>query len=114
MKLKLLVIRTADPKRLAEFYSLFNLAFTYHRHGNSPMHYGAAAGRVLLEIYPLSKNQRAPDLSLRTGFKVDNFDETIMRLRKENVVFDIEPAETEFGFMAVVVDPDGRKIELYK
>ena len=114
MQLNLLVIRTRNPKRLAEFYSLFGLDFTYHRHGNSPMHYWATIGGVLLEIYTLSKNQQAEDLSLRLGFKLDDFEGTISRLRKAEVVFDTEPIETEFGFRAVVFDPDGRKIELYK
>lgn len=114
MELNLLVIRTADPKRLADFYSLFNIAFSYHRHGNSPLHYGAKLGNVLLEIYPLSKTQPSADLNLRTGFSVDDFDAVMERLKLANVIFDVEPKETDFGFMAVIFDPDGRKIELYK
>ena len=114
MELNLLVIRTGDPKRLADFYSLFNIAFSYHRHGNSPFHYGAKIGEVLLEIYPLSKNQQGADINLRTGFSVDDFDTVIERLKLANVKFDVEPKETDFGFMAVIFDPDGRKIELYK
>lgn len=114
MELNLIVIRTSDPKRLAEFYSIFNLEFTYHQHGNSPFHYGGYIGKVLLEIYPLSKNQAGNDLSLRLGFTIEDFESVIEKLRLVNVVFVSEPRETEFGITAVISDPDGRKIELYK
>ena len=114
MELKLLVIGSSDPKRLADFYSLFNIEFTYHRHGNSPFHYGGKIGAVLLEVYPLSKNQLNADVNLRIGFSVDDFDIAVERLKLANVKFDVEPKETDFGFMAIIFDPDGRKMELYK
>ncbi|SHM28313.1 VOC family protein [Mucilaginibacter sp. OK098] len=114
IELNLIVIRTSDPKRLAEFYSLFNLEFAYHQHGNSPFHYSGHIGEILLEIYPLTKGQENPDLSLRLGFTLDDFESVIEKLRSTNVVFASGPEETEFGLMAVIIDPDGRKIELYK
>jgi len=113
MELNLIVIRTSDPKRLAEFYSLFNLEFTYHQHGNSPFHYGGHIGKVLLEIYPLTKGQENPDLSLRLGLTLDDFENVIEKLRSADVVFASGLGETEFGIMGVIIDPDGRKIELY-
>lgn len=114
MDIRLIVIRTANPAALAAFYSLFGVTFDYHQHGNSPFHYGGNIGPTLLEIYPLTKNQTESDKYLRLGFGINNFDDTIVRLKAEQVTFDSEPAKTEFGFMAVIVDPDGRKIELYK
>ncbi len=57
MELKLIVIRTSDPERLASFYSLLGLVFDYHKHGNSPFHYGATIGQTVLEIYPLAKTR---------------------------------------------------------
>jgi lactoylglutathione lyase len=114
MKIKLIVIGTGDMSRLVGFYQLLGFAFDYHKHGNSPYHYGASIGEMVLEIYPLTKSQSEADKSLRLGFGIDNF-ETIVQLLKENdVVFASHPIETEFGFMAIVVDPDGRKIELYR
>jgi len=114
MELKLLVLRTGDTKILADFYSLFGLSFDYHKHGNSPFHYSATLGQTVLEIYPLTKSQTEPDKNLRLGFGLDNFDETIQKLKAVEVSFSLEPAQTDFGFMAIVSDPDGRKIELYK
>jgi len=114
MELKVLVIRSGDPKRLADFYSTFKLVFDYQQHGNSPFHYSTHIGQVLLEIYPLLENQDEADKNLRIGFSIDDFVEIVEKLKSSNVVFAVHPQETEFGFMAVVCDPDGRTVELYK
>lgn len=114
MELRLIVIRTIDIKKLAEFYNLLGLQFEYHKHENSPLHYSTTIGKTVLEIYPLTKQQTEPDKNLRLGFAVDFFDEKMKILKELQVVFSTEPAQTHFGFMAVIVDPDGRKIELYE
>jgi predicted enzyme related to lactoylglutathione lyase len=114
MDIRLLVLRTSDTKRLADFYSLLGLTFDYHKHGNSPFHYSATIGQTVLEIYPLTKSQTEPDKNLRLGFGIDNFDQTIKTLKEKSVAFSLEPTQTDFGFMTIIVDPDDRKIELYK
>ncbi|MFN0203333.1 MAG: VOC family protein [Bacteroidia bacterium] len=113
MEIRLIVIRTNDQKRLADFYALLGLTFDYHQHGNSPLHYSATIGTMVLEIYPLKKSQTAADTSLRLGFAIDNFEETLEILSKNDIAFSA-PILTEFGFLTVISDPDGRKIELYK
>jgi lactoylglutathione lyase len=113
MEIRLIVIRTNDPNRLAEFYSLFGLTFDYHRHNNSPLHYSTKVGNLVLEIYPLAKNQTETDKNLRLGFAIDNFEETLNILKSNNIPFS-EPALTDFGFISIISDPDGRKVELYK
>lgn len=114
MELRLLVIRSNQPEQLAGFYSLLGLSFSYHKHGNSPMHYSAITGSIVFEIYPLSKKQTAPDPYLRLGFGIDNFETVIAALKEQQVTFASEPMPAEFGYSAVIVDPDGRKVELYK
>lgn len=74
MEIRLIVIRTNDQKRLADFYGLLGFTFEYHKHGNSPMHYSAKIGTMVLEIYPLTKSQTEIDKSLRLGFAIDNFE----------------------------------------
>lgn len=114
MDIRLLVLRTSDPKKLADFYGLFGLYFEYHKHGNSPFHYSTTIGKTVLEIYPLTKNQAEADRNLRLGFGIDDFEETILKLQKSDIKFSLEPTQTNFGYMAIICDPDGRKIELYK
>jgi lactoylglutathione lyase len=113
MQIKLLVLRTSDPKKLADFYSLLGLVFDYHKHGNSPYHYSATIGTMVLEIYPLTKSQTEADKNLRVGFSMPNFEEIISTLMQNQIAM-TEPAMTDFGFLTVISDIDGRKIELYK
>ncbi len=114
MDIRLLVLRTGDTKRLAEFYGLFGLTFEYHKHGNSPLHYSVSIGKTVLEIYPLTKSQTEADKNLRLGFGIDDFDEIVKKLKELEIVFSLEPTQTDFGFMAIISDPDDRKIEIYK
>lgn len=114
MHLSLLVIRSKNMEQLIGFYSLLGLSFDYHRHGNSPLHYSGMVGKTLLEIYPLAKDQEQTDKYLRLGFGIENFEETILKLKASKILFLSEPMQTEFGYMTIVSDPDGRKTELYK
>ena len=57
MDLTLLVIRSAIPEQLAQFYTQLGLTFEYHKHGNGPYHYSTHLGHTVLEIYPLAKGQ---------------------------------------------------------
>jgi predicted enzyme related to lactoylglutathione lyase len=59
----------------------------------------------------------APILTLVTlvlPLAVDSFDNTIEKLKALGTTFHQAPTLTEWGEMAVVADPEGRKIELYK
>ena len=111
MQLNLIVIRTGDMPKLVEFYTSLGLHFEYHKHGNSPLHYSAKIGETTMEIYPLAKDQLSADKNLRLGFAVDDFDEVIASL-KDNIVS--QPLQTDWGYMAVLQDTDGRKVEVYK
>jgi lactoylglutathione lyase len=95
-----------QPLRLADFYSLLGLVFDHREHGNSPMHYATTMGSLVLEVYPLTKNQTAPGSNLRLGFAIDNFEETLDCLKNKGIVFSA-PNLTDFGFLAIVSDPDG-------
>jgi lactoylglutathione lyase len=114
MEIRLLVLRTNDLKKLVDFYGLLGLAFDYHKHDNSPFHYSTTIGQTVLEIYPLAKTQTEADKNLRLGFGIDNFEQTISVLKEMKVPFLMDPTQTDFGFMAIIADPDDRKIELYK
>lgn len=114
MNIRLIVIRSADPDKLVRFYRLLGFVFEEHRHDKGPLHYAASIGDCVLEIYPLAKNQPSPDPDLRIGFTLDHFEESIVQLQKEQTFFVQKPMDTEFGYLAVVTDPEGRKIELYR
>jgi predicted enzyme related to lactoylglutathione lyase len=113
MNLNLFVIRSSIPERLAQFYEQLGMVFEHHRHGNGPFHFSAQIGSTLLEIYPLAKGQEQADKHLRLGFAIDLFDARIDKLQQKGITFHQLPISTEWGIMAVIEDPEGRKIELY-
>ena len=108
MNLNLIVFRSKIPKVLAEWYARFGLVFEYHRHGKGPLHYSADIDGLILEIYPLKRSQTEADLSLRLGFEVEGLDRLIAQL--PDVVS--PPKRSEWGYRAVVADPEGRRVEL--
>ncbi|MFL5730614.1 MAG: VOC family protein [Cytophagaceae bacterium] len=114
MEIALIVLRSAHAEKLIAFYALLGMHFEYHKHGNSPYHYSGKVDKSILEIYPLAKTQTEADSSLRLGFRFDNFENVVKDLQEAGVSFSSEPATTDWGTMAVVSDPDGRKIEIYK
>jgi lactoylglutathione lyase len=114
MELRLIVLRTANIKLLSAFYANLGLTFSYHKHGNSPFHYSTSIGNTVVEIYPLNKTQIKADDNLRLGFSLDDFDSVINKLTAADTIFKMQPAPTEWGYMAIIEDPDGRKVELYK
>ena len=111
MILNLIAIRTSDMPKLVNFYQILGLEFDYHKHEQGVYHYATKIGETVFEIYPLLKNQTEADISTRLGYKISNFEEKIALLSDFIVS---EPMATEFGMCAVLKDPDGRKVEIYK
>ncbi|QJB32086.1 glyoxalase/bleomycin resistance/extradiol dioxygenase family protein [Chitinophaga oryzae] len=110
--LQLLVIKTRQPETLAAFYTLLGIEFEYHQHGKGPFHYASKNGLPVIEIYPLPANALVADNTTRLGFGVTHLDELIARLQQQHMPVVSMPEKSEWGYRAIVQDPDGRKIEL--
>jgi len=110
--LSLIVIKTNQLTALAAFYTKLGITFHYHRHGNGPYHYASIEMHPVLEIYPLPKGISTPDTTTRLEFKVKQLDELIKAQQNDGTVIVSLPAKTEWGYTAIVQDPDGRKIAL--
>ena len=111
-ELRLLVIRTNQLEEVKAFYEQLGLTFETHQHTGGALHYAAQTGTTTFEIYPLLKSQTKADTSTRLGFTIDNFEAFLQSLKSEFIL--TTPQLTEWGEMAVVKDPDGRKVEIYK
>lgn len=111
-QINLLVIRTAQLSELADFYTLLGMEFSYHQHNKGPFHYSYEIDNFVFEIYPLLKNQMVADKSVRLGFSVENLVEIIKKLTSKGYTILKQPFQSEWGFMAIIEDLDGRKIEL--
>ena len=108
--LNLVMVRSADPDRSAEFYRLLGLAFTKHQHGSGAEHYACEEGPVVFEIYPRGTGEGSS--ATRLGFRVASLDAVIGALGATGAPVLTPPSQTEWGYRAVVADPDGYKVEL--
>ena len=111
MHLNLLVIKSARMEELVSFYQMLGVRFDHHQHQRGPLHYAAELGNMVFEIYPLPENELV-NTSIRLGFSVANLESTIDQLGKAGIKIIREPKQTEWGYIGIVEDPDGRKVEL--
>jgi hypothetical protein len=111
--LQLLVLKTSHVDSLRAFYECLGLQFATEKHGNGPLHFAAEIGTMVLEIYPLGQGESAQADATRLGFAIPQ-PELVLKALQELGVFPTTSAKrTEWGWRAVVRDPDGRAIELY-
>ena len=109
--LNLVVLRSPDMARAAEFYSRLGLQFTRHQHGRGPEHFAAELGSGVFEIYPLSPDGPST-LGTRIGFGVPSLDAAIAALDEYPEAVISPPKDSPWGHRAVVADPDGHRVEL--
>ena len=62
-------------------------------------------------LYPATKSYPATT-GTRIGFSVEDVDTTIASIRQASAQILTEPADSPWGRRAVVIDPDGHKVEL--
>ena len=107
----LLVLRSPDIGRAAEFYRQLGLLFTKHSHGSGPEHYSSNVCGFVFEIYP-SRDENDVTYNTRIGFSVDSVDGCLELLEKLNVDVVSPAKDSEWGRRAVVRDLDGHTVEL--
>lgn len=108
--LNLLVVYSPDVDRAKAFYELLGLRFQREQHGRGPVHFAAPLGELVLEIYPLSDGAVAGQL--RLGFDVRNIEPLLETLLAAGGKLVSEIQDLPRGRVAVIADPDGRKLEL--
>ncbi len=104
MKLSLIVFRCKNIEETKGFYERIGLSFDKEKHGNGPEHYSSENDGVVFELYPVRDG--SPLDNTRLGFVVSDVE---AKLSNFNVVDEYEFSGKK---TYVVVDPDGRKIEL--
>lgn len=110
-RLSLLVLRSAEPTRLVDFYTLLGLCFQEEQHGKGPLHWTAEVEGFVLEIYPALPPEDV-DRSTRLGFEMDDVVSVVASLQNQGITIMNELKQTQWGLRAVVKDPDGRAVEL--
>lgn len=109
--LSLVVLRSSDLTRAMAFYTCLGLQFVSHRHGSGPEHFSAELdGGSVFELYPA--NDGPSTLGTRIGFRVPSVELAVAALSSYPEAVASEPRQSEWGWRAVVVDPDGHRVEL--
>jgi predicted enzyme related to lactoylglutathione lyase len=112
LRLNLLVLKTRQPDRLKDFYSALGIEFVEERHGEGPGHHAGRVGDLVLELYPLPDDAGPADASTRMGFLVADVGAAVRSLEAAGGTVTTRPRQSEWGYRAVVRDPDGRAVEL--
>ena len=113
--LSLIVLRTSQMEASLVFYRALGFAFVEEKHGSGPVHYSTQLGPSVLEIFP---GEESPELNRKAsgatmlGLSVASVDETVSALTILGAQVVTVPTDSPWGRRAVVVDPDGRGIEL--
>ena len=113
--LSLLVLRTARFDACIEFYQRLGLAMVEEKHGKGPVHYSSSSNGITVEIYPeTQKNstENSAERNIRLGFTVESLTATLEALETLSATVLKHPSITQWGHFAVVLDPDGREVEI--
>ena len=115
VSLKLLVIKTHSLEALREFYKMLGFDLIEEQHGKGPVHFSASLNNSssILELYPLSKDLPV-DTSTRLGFEIEDPDSVVEVVESLGGKVVNAARQTKWGYLAIVKDPDGRTIELYR
>lgn len=112
--LSLVVLKTRQVDSLRKFYGTLGIELIEEKHGKGPVHYSGRIGELLLEVYPLPVDDTLTDSTTRLGFVVENVIEVTEALQTIGTLLVAKPQATDWGYRAVVRDPDGRAVELYQ
>lgn len=107
-KLSSLVLRCANIEASRAFYERLGLRFSREKHGNGPEHYATIDHAPLIELYPDATNSDRT----RLGFDVTDVDAIVERVASAGAAVRTLPSASPSGRRAVVIDPDGRAVEL--
>ena len=113
--LSLLVLRTAKIDTCLEFYWRLGLAMAEEKHGKGPVHYSSSSNGITVEIYPETRKnftESGTERTIRLGFMVESLAATLESLETLGATILYPPSITQWGHLAIVLDPDGREVEI--
>ncbi len=110
---RLLVLKTHNVAPLCAFYESLGFIFAEERHVSGPPHHSAPLSDGIIEIYPLPADQTV-DSTTRLGFAIADPDTVVAGITGLGGRLIKPGRDTPWGYMALVVDPDGRTVELYR
>lgn len=113
MKLNLVVLYSQQPEALRDFYAaLLRKPFVEEKHGEGLVHYSSSLDNIVFEIFPRKKTpQEEHSQEPALGFEVPDLETAVASEEVKPFVYR-EPHQREYGRVALLIDPDGRRIIL--
>lgn len=110
-----LILHAANPQATVAFYQALGLPLEEQEDVFGEKHFACELGVLHFAIFKAKEDgavggRRAGSSQL--GFQVDELESMTAVLKKMKVVFSVEPEDVPWGRRIVVVDPDGRLLEL--
>jgi len=115
ISISLIVLRAADVQKALAFYQAIGLSFEEEQHGSGPIHYACTLADTVIELYPGepgSAPERKQGGATLIGLSVPSLDESLAALAQLGTAPTSAPKDSPWGRRAVILDPDGRAIEL--
>jgi lactoylglutathione lyase len=115
ISLSLTVLRNSNLDACLAFYGALGLTFQQEQHGSGPIYYSCELGPTVVEIYPGAPGAapgRKHGGATMLGFAVQSLDAVLDALRLLGVEPTAPPKASAWGRRVLVIDPDGRAIDL--
>jgi len=112
--LSAVLLVSADPQRLADFYrDIVGVPLVEERHGDSLPHWGCTLGEVHFAIHPIATfpDRRSGVGAVKLAFTVFDIKALVRRFDDSGVALLYPPRNTGFFWSTAVQDPDGNLIE---
>ena len=113
-----LVMTTTRLKAMVAFYRALGMPLVEERHDDGPLHFACELGppdaSAHVAIYQAKPGDetRAGVRSSLIGFRVASLDVAVRAAVAAGARVEIAPEDVPWGRRAIVVDPDGRRVEL--
>ena len=111
-----IILKTEKLEETYVFYLALDLPLEKEKHGTGPAHYACDLAGVHFAIYELDPwkgpERRSRSHDTMVGFAISDLDAALEKLKPLNTKIVIPPEQVPWGKRAVVMDPDGRPVEL--
>ncbi len=117
--LNLVVLYSSQPQVIRDFYAaLLGNGGVEERHKDGPTHYSWTLDNLVLEVYParrlgkeLNAFREAPEAGVALGINVSDLEAALSDPKVQECLYQ-QPQQRDCGKVALLHDPDGRKVIL--
>jgi hypothetical protein len=111
-KLFRITLNTPQPDLLLRFYGLLGFQFVKTLINKGSQSWSGQSDDLNLEIFNINESFSEKIPGVQLSFRVQGLEKLVSQFRALNAQIMVEPMSLSSGLMAIVIDPDGRSIEL--